>query len=281
MADDAAIRARRKREHRAARRPDTLGDRVHFEAVGEADAGKTELLPQARRQDERRERGGPVGVERGHDRMHRHHRARPRGESPNERHEIASAQIRGRRFDRRQRDVAIDGGRAVAGKMLRYRNDSLALEAARDRSTQRRDALRIVAERPRADDGARRYEREIEDGREIDVGADRGAIAREPRADSLREIGIARRAERHHRGYPGLGKRQARDAAAFLIDAYQRRDARPDCVSHRAHELPRRVERRHVAVEENDGARLQRRELARGLLGENAIGNADAQDVAG
>ena len=173
---------------------------------------------------------------------------------------------RRRQRNRRERDVRIDGGTSVPGEMLERRHDAAASHAACESSGKVGDALGILPERARSDNGARAIDREIENGSEIEVRADAAQIVGDLLAELSREIEIVGSADRHHRGHGGDAVAQPGDAPPLLIDGDNRRRVVGVQGAQRIGERARTLDRRQISCEQDVTAETTQRELRAGRL---------------
>src|SRR5579872_36899 len=145
----------------------------------------------------------------------------------------------------------------MPGKMLGRRSDAGAAQPS-DRSTdEKRNGMRVVAERAQTDDRVGGIRIDIGHGREIQIHPKRGEFVSDETIHRLGDGRIVDRSQRHRawRRRPYVG--EARDAASFLIHGDERREIASgaesaDGIGQRAH-LLRVLE---VAPEQDDAARL-------------------------
>ena len=107
--------------------------------------------------------------------------------------------------------------------MLERRNDTAPPHAGCESARKIGDAFGVVAERARADHGAAAIDGEVEHRRKIEIRADAAQIVRHLFAEPSRQVEIVGGSYGHHRRHRGEPFAEARDAAAFLVDRYQRR----------------------------------------------------------
>ena len=192
-------------------------DPLHLERVGEDQPVEAELAAQEAGEDRPADRRGRV-VERGHEQVARHHRldtGLDRG---------AEGQQRGGEVvaDRRQLAVRVDGGVAVAGKVLGARGDTLALRARDEGRHVARHELGVGPEAAHSDHGVARIRVRVRDRRHVQVHAGARELAGDRARDLLRQRHVVDGPEREVAGVRAAVLRlEPRDVSALLVDRDQ------------------------------------------------------------
>ena len=153
---------------------------------------------------------------------------------------------------RRQLEVRVAVGRAVAREVLRAAGDPVRLQAADVRRDVASDEGSVGAERAHADHGVGGVDVDVGDGCEIEVDAGRRKLGRDRRGDALRQLDVVHRPER---GVPRVRTArhgvQPRHVAAFLVERDQELGA---LGAQRARERDELLAIAHVRAEEHDAA---------------------------
>ena len=166
-------------------------------------------------------------------------------------------------LDDRQREVAVDLGVAVSGKVLAAREHVGPLQAAHERDAGAHHGARVGAERAIADDRVFGLRVDVEDRREVEVEADGAELGPDRGRRRHHQVEVAERRELAHRGKSERRRRQAHHAAAFLIDADERRQIARGRLEQRGAEIGRLGHAGQVALEEDRAAAPLLGELAR------------------
>ena len=118
-----------------------------------------------------------------------------------------------------QREMRVNGGVAVAGKVLRASGHAGVLEPPNERAHMPRHELAVRAERPDPDHRVLRVGVDVRDRREVEVDADLGQLGPEGGGDALGELDVVHDSERP---VPRIGAARTRlepgHVAALLVD---------------------------------------------------------------
>ena len=124
------------------------------------------------------------------------------------------------RRDHRHVVVRVDGGVAVAGKVLGARGHAGGLQAANPGGGMAGDEVRIGAERAHADHRVVRVGVDVGVGGEVERDAEAGEFLTQMASDRRGQVDIVGGAEREVAGAGAAAVRlQARHVAGFLVDA--------------------------------------------------------------
>src|SRR5712691_8395651 len=147
-ADAKEVAAGGEREHRAFDQADTIRDRAHLQPIADRKALETQLASQEPGHDLRADRRGHA-VDRPHNDVGAHHRARTGADRGPERLERAFVRIL---LDDRKVEVRIERGVAVAGEVLGARGHSGVLQAVDPACSVGGDSVGCRPERSYSDD---------------------------------------------------------------------------------------------------------------------------------
>ena len=106
------------------------------------------------------------------------------------------------------------------GKCLPQAATPLTLQLVDDDAAQLRHDVRLLAQRPIADDRIFRVGVDVEDGRVVERDADGGQFRRQCAGKLPRKCRVFTSTQHRHRRPLRKRRSQARDAPAFLVDAY-------------------------------------------------------------
>ena len=216
------VRARGDRTLHGLARPELLQHAGHGHRIREDEATKAHLVAKQAREHRGRQRCGNAGrVEGREDAVEGHHRADACADRGTKGRQLHRVETRAADSDRRQREVRVDLGVAVPGKVLARGDDAVLLEAARDRNTEPRHQGGVLANRARRDDGILRVVVDVKHGPEHHVNAEGARLARRRASHLVGERAVARRAERH------LQRKVGRAAQVDFV-GHEVRPARPE-----------------------------------------------------
>ena len=141
-----------------------------------------------------------------------------------ERDELARLELGIGAVDEGKAGVAVRGGIAVAGEMLRGGDDAVVGQTAEESGPHLTDERRIRRERTDIDDRVARLIVDVHDGREVHVDANGSELLTDDRGIVVGELRIARGTERHAAAGVRTGA-EADDGTALLVDCGHDRDA--------------------------------------------------------
>jgi hypothetical protein len=222
-ADGDDVAARLQGEHRGGVRRPAVGHRLHLEVVREHHAVVLELAAQDAVDHGLGDRSRILGVQLRVEDVRHHDRRDPGRDRALEGTDLHVFQARAALLDRRQREMGIEVGVAVPGKVLGRRHHAAALKPLDHGDAQSSHPLGVVAERAVADDGIVRVRVDVHDRREIALDPRRRAFRGQGRAHASREVFGPDAPERAH-GWPDRpGRAHARHPAPFLVHRDEQR----------------------------------------------------------
>ncbi len=155
--------------------------------------------------------------------------------------------------------MAVDAGAAMAGYVLKDRQDGAVEQPRTHGAGEARDPFRIAPISPVADHRIRASHRNIEHRQAINGDAEpRQIVGDQPSAEAgrRRRRGVRQRGQTRGRWVAAPVRRtQPRDAAAFLVDQ-NRRVVTADAAAQRADQIAHLPGRAAVAAEQNEADRI-------------------------
>ena len=214
-------------EHRRLGDADDGACRFHLQRVGDHHAGEAKLTAQQPADGGRRQGRGQRTGQLGHPQVPGHEDKRPGGDGRDERGQVASADLRQRPGDRRERQVRVIPGTPVPGEVLRASHYPGRLQTGDGGGDMPGHQRGIRSERPGAHNRAAAQVEHVGVGREVGVDPEPGQVGPDGGVHGPGERDIVHRAEGgvSRVGRPGR-VRQPRDVAAFLVDGDDRLDRR-------------------------------------------------------
>ena len=203
------------------------GDASHIQRVGDDETIEAEFIAEQAADNSRRERrrSATFGLERRHGEVPGHDRACSGGKGRAKRRQFHRVEMGAVARDGGQVEMRVDLSIAVAGEMFGRGKRAVFFNAADVCFDERRNPLRIFAERAHVDDGVVGVAVYVRDGRENPVHANGPRFGRGNASDRVGVLGTAGRSNGH-----GMRKRrailEAHGGAAFEIRRKEQGDAR-------------------------------------------------------